>query len=209
MSVSLLSVFKCVKAFLNAFTRWPPDGFWFPRPFSEQAIMCMQISRKTSTRKWRRSVTLWTEHTADDVGKPHADTLLSSNLPSGMQSKESDARTRQSSWLYFAHVFFMKLLTHLNQLVPSRGMTFLCPTQNQNIWVFKSSNCNKRLFVPLPYWKTVIFQLKFLFLSNFARSGTFYIAIYIANFNKWFSEFIILYTPKVHFIFLAYIYCVQ
>lgn len=78
---------------------------------------------------WQRGLStlqmMWESHTAD--------TLLSSNSPSVTQSKESDTRTRQSSWLYFAHVFFMKLLTHLNQLVPSRGMTFLSPTQNQNI----------------------------------------------------------------------------
>lgn len=78
---------------------------------------------------WQRGLStlqmMWESHTAD--------MLLSSNSPSVTQSKESDARTRQSSWLYFAHVFFMKLLTHLNQLVPSRGMTFLSPTQNQNI----------------------------------------------------------------------------
>ena len=90
--------------------------------------------------------------------------FLSTNLQSAMQSKESHMRTRQSSWLYFPHVFFMRLLAHLNQLVPSRRMTFLSP-KSKYTGVSKSSGFNKRLFVPLLYWNIVIFQLKFLFLT--------------------------------------------
>jgi hypothetical protein len=75
----------------------------------------------------------------------------------------------QSPGLSFAHIFSVKSLAHLNQLVPSRRMAFLSPTQNWN--TKEPPNLialNKRLFVPLIYWKMVIFQLRlFSFLPSF------------------------------------------
>lgn len=93
----------------------------------------------------------------------------------------------------------MKSLALLNQLVPSRGMIFLSPIQNQNIQespnlialikvicpvILKNYNFSVEIFSSL----TLLCQAFFILIIFKVISGS------------------VLYNLKVHFIFFAYIY---
>lgn len=92
-------------------------------------------------------------------GEPAAWHTSSAAIQPVVKSKEH-VRARQSSWLYFAHVY--EAACTFKPVVPSRRMPFLSPTQRWNIQVSKSNSFNKRLFVPLLYWKNGDFSTEIL-----------------------------------------------
>ena len=116
---------RCVSEHLSSLALWP---LFCPRPSSGRGIMCTQTSRKSSTTRWRRSVTAWTERLEATRGacwRPAPQQQL--GLQWGVRGTAEPGGLPGRP----LHMLSLEAARTLRQLVPPTRMPFLSPAQGQ------------------------------------------------------------------------------